>query len=70
MGIFDGYSGQAALDPDSEIVTDTVVAPGNCGNGSVAEDLIDDLIDIDDDIDSVEGTEVRQMGRTTGPRPR
>ena len=45
---FDGYKGHAAVDPDSEIVTDTVVTPGNCGDGSVAEELIDDLIDIDD----------------------
>ena len=70
---FDGYKGHAAVDPDSEIVTDTVVTPGNAGDGSVAKDLIDDLIviddiniDIDDDIDSVvdervEGTEGRTV---------
>jgi len=40
---FDGYKGHAAADPDSEIITDTVVTPGNAGDASVAEDLIDDL---------------------------
>jgi len=41
---FDGYKGHAAIDPDSEIITDTVVTPGNAGDASVAEDLIDDLL--------------------------
>lgn len=40
---FDGYKGHAAVDPDSELITDTVVTPGNAGDASVAEDLIDDL---------------------------
>jgi DDE family transposase/transposase-like protein DUF772 len=42
---FDGYKGHIAMDPDSEIVTDTTVTPGNAGDASVAEELIDDLID-------------------------
>jgi hypothetical protein len=42
---FDGYKGHVAVDPDSEIVTDTVVTPGNVGDAAVAEDLIDDLLD-------------------------
>jgi hypothetical protein len=42
---FDGYKGHVAMDPDSEIITDTVVSAGNAGDASVAEDLIDDLID-------------------------
>lgn len=45
---FDGYKGHAAVDPDSELITDTIVTPGNAGDASVAEDLIDDLIDRDD----------------------
>ena len=45
---FDGYKGHAAVDPESEIVTDTIVTPGNAGDGSVAKDLIDDLIDDDE----------------------
>ena len=41
---FDGYKGHLAVDPDSEVITDTVVTPGNAGDASVAEDLIDDLL--------------------------
>jgi hypothetical protein len=40
---FDGYKGHAAIDPDSEIITDTVVSAGNAGDATVAADLIDDL---------------------------
>ena len=40
---FDGYKGHVAVDPDSEIVTDTVVSAGNVGDAAVAEDLIEDL---------------------------
>jgi hypothetical protein len=42
---FDGYKGHVAVDPDSEIVTDTVVSAGNVGDAAVAEDLIDDLLE-------------------------
>jgi hypothetical protein len=45
---FDGYKGHAAVDPDSEIITDTVVTAGNAGDASVATDLIDDLLDDDE----------------------
>ncbi len=41
---FDGYKGHAAADPDSEIITATVVTAGNVGDGSVAEELIGDLL--------------------------
>jgi hypothetical protein len=41
---FDGYKGHAAIDPDSEIITETVVTPGNVGDAAVAEDLIADLL--------------------------
>ena len=50
---FDGYKGHVGIDPDSEIVTDTVVTPGNAGDGGVAKDLIGDLVD-----DDVEGRTV------------
>ena len=46
---FDGYKAHAAVDPDSEIVTDTIVTPGNTSDGTVAKDLIDDLINNDAD---------------------
>ncbi|MGK2887044.1 MAG: IS1182 family transposase, partial [Rhodococcus sp. (in: high G+C Gram-positive bacteria)] len=45
---FDGYKGHIAEDPDSEIITDTTVTPGNAGDGTVAVTLIDDLLDRDD----------------------
>jgi hypothetical protein len=41
---FDGYKGHVAIDPDSEIITDTVVTPGNAGDASVAEELLDDVL--------------------------
>jgi Transposase DDE domain/Transposase domain (DUF772) len=41
---FDGYKGHAAIDPDSEIITETVVTAGNAGDASVAADLIVDLL--------------------------
>ncbi len=47
---FDGYKGHAATDPNSEIITNTKVTPGNAGDASVAEDLIEDLLaDADSD---------------------
>jgi Transposase DDE domain/Transposase domain (DUF772) len=41
---FDGYKGHVAIDPDTEIITETVVTPGNASDASVAEDLIADLV--------------------------
>jgi hypothetical protein len=49
---FDGYKGHVAVDPDSEIITDTIVTPGNAGDASVAEELIDDLLDRERDDDA------------------
>jgi hypothetical protein len=40
---FDGYKGHVAVDPDSEIITDTAATAGNVGDASVAADLVDDL---------------------------
>jgi len=42
---FDGYKGHVAIDPDSEIITQTVVTAGNAGDASVAEALIDELLE-------------------------
>jgi Transposase DDE domain/Transposase domain (DUF772) len=53
---FDGYKGHAAVDPDSEIITDTAVTPGNAGDATVATDLIDDLLD--EDSEGVDGAKV------------
>jgi hypothetical protein len=44
---FDGYKGHVAVDPDSEIITDTAATAGNVGDASVAADLVDDLADGD-----------------------
>jgi hypothetical protein len=41
---FDGFKAHAAIDPDSEIITATVVTAGNVGDASVAEELIEDLL--------------------------
>ena len=54
---FDGYKGHAAVDPDSEIITATVVTPGNAGDASVADDLIADLLDDDLDDDDLDDDE-------------
>jgi hypothetical protein len=57
---FDGYKGHAAVDPDSEIITATTVSPGNAADGTVAADLIADLIGDDEpnsgEADSGEGS--------------
>ena len=37
---FDGFKGRVAIDPDSEIITQIVVTPGNVGDARVAEELI------------------------------
>jgi len=42
---FDGFKGHVAIDPDSEIITATIVTPGNAGDASVAEELIADLLE-------------------------
>jgi hypothetical protein len=42
---FDGYKGHIGVDPDSEIITATVVGPGNAGDATAAEELIGDLLD-------------------------
>jgi hypothetical protein len=44
---FDGYKGHLAADPDSEIITNTTVSAGNVGDGAVAPDLIEDLLNAD-----------------------
>ncbi len=41
---FDGHKAHVACDPDSEIITATKVTPGNAGDASVAEELIEDLL--------------------------
>ena len=66
---FDGYKAHVAIDPDSEIITDTVVTPGNAGDASVADELIDDLVDSETADDSATD-EVTTAGHTTASRRR
>ena len=42
-GGFDGYKGHIAVDPDSELITDTAVTAGNAADTSTAKQLIKDL---------------------------
>jgi hypothetical protein len=66
---FDGYKGHVAMDPDSEIITDTAVSPGNAGDASVAAELIDDLVDdtpAADDDNSGEGDKAASARRRGG----
>lgn len=44
---FDGYKGHIGVDPDSEIITATVVGAGNAGDAAAAEELIGDLLSED-----------------------
>jgi hypothetical protein len=41
---FDGYKGHVAIDPDSELITATEVTPGNAAGGSVADQLLADVL--------------------------
>jgi len=41
---FDGYKGHIAIDPDTEIITNTAVGAANAGDAAVAADLIADLV--------------------------
>jgi hypothetical protein len=41
---FDGYKGHIAIEPDSELITAAVVTAGNVADGSVAKELIADVV--------------------------
>ena len=45
---FDGYKAHIAIDPDSEIITATAVTTASASDGSVAEELLADLLSPDD----------------------
>ncbi len=62
---FDGYKGHAAVDPDSEIITETVVSAGNVGDAAVAEDLIADLL-ADEHAPTPSDDEGRDQARSEG----
>jgi hypothetical protein len=62
---FDGYKGRVAVDPDSEMITATTITPGNTSDGSVATDLISDLLGDDKDIGRDRDDE-SSVGETAG----
>ena len=39
---FDGYKGHVAVEPESELITEVTVTPGNCYDGEAVETLVDD----------------------------
>ena len=41
---YDGYKGHIAIDPDSEIITAAEATAANIGDGSVAKQLLDDVV--------------------------
>src|SRR5271155_2429981 len=63
---FDGYKGHAAIDPDSEIITETVVTPGNVGDAAVAADLIADLLADEEQRPAGTDTSTEDGDRTEG----
>jgi len=67
---FDGYKGHAAVDPQSEIITQTAVTPGNAGDASVAEELLSDVLDAaysaEDSSDSAESVVYGDTAYGTG----
>lgn len=41
---FDGYKGHLSVDPDSEIIVATAVTAGNAADGSVAKELLEEIL--------------------------
>ncbi len=66
---FDGYKGHIGVDPDSEIITATVVGPGNAGDAAAAEELIGDLLEEHTtiEVDAEVGVEVAADDLPGGP---
>ena len=56
------FKGHVAVDPDSEVITSTVVTPGNAGDASVAADLIEDLLGDGDETDDDDGAKPTVYG--------
>jgi len=68
---FDGYKGHLAIDPDSEIITNTEVSAGNTGDAAMAEALISDLLDEPEhtpDTETVETETIEAAGGRGGDR--
>ena len=67
-GGFDGYKGHIAVDPDSELITDTAVTAGNAADASAAAALIKDLTNnhTTGDTTGTGSTDNHTTGDTTG----
>ena len=67
-GGFDGYKGHIAVDPDSELITDTAVTAGNAADASAAAALIKDLTNnhTSNGTDSGDSTGSGDSGDSTG----
>jgi len=67
-GKFDGYKGHAAIDPDSEIITDAAAGPANAGDGQMTGRLTADLDELDRDTDEHDDTGGDDDGENGGRR--
>jgi len=54
---FDGYKGHIAVDPDSEIITQTEVTPGNNGDAEPTDKLLADVLSRTPEENKAEGVE-------------
>ncbi len=63
---FDGYKGNVAIDPDSELITKTKVTAANAGDASVATELIADLLEESSETDSEQATVYGDAAYGTG----
>src|SRR5450759_1077846 len=65
---YDGYKGHVAIDPDSEVITATVVTAGNTGDAASAADLLaQDLPAVDPPTPDVPTQDVAGDGGGPGP---
>jgi hypothetical protein len=62
---FDGFKGHISIDPDSEIITATVVTPGNAGDAGAAKELIEDLLEAQPSAEDETGTDGTGTDGTT-----
>jgi hypothetical protein len=64
---FDGYKGHIAIDPDSEMITAAEVTAANVGDGSVAKELLHDVVPVTCDDDSATENDVDTHGAVDSP---
>lgn len=54
---FDGYKGHIAVDPDSEVIVQTEVTPGNSGDAEATEKLLADVLHREPEVNKAAGVE-------------